>query len=87
MEPLADVVRRRRPRLAGGEDRLANAATIARLAPELGDAASPRASTTRALNLSEQSGVGREAFLDLLFQASAEVRDRRRDPGESAPAA
>ncbi len=83
MEPLAAVVRRRRVKPAGGEDRLAIAATIERLAPELGDTASPKASTTRAMNLFQQSGVGRDAFLDLLFQASAEVRDRRRDPGKA----
>ncbi len=83
MESLAAVVRRRSPKPAGGEDRLAIAATIARLAPELGDTASPKASTTRAMNLFHQAGVGRDAFLDLLFQASAEVRDRRRDPGKA----
>ncbi|MDP9358881.1 MAG: hypothetical protein M3R02_27105, partial [Chloroflexota bacterium] len=83
MESLATVVRRRRVKPAGGEDRLAIAATIERLAPELGDTASPKASTTRAMNLFHQSGVGRDAFLDLLFQASAEVRDRRRDPGKA----
>ncbi len=83
MESLATVVRRRRVKPSGGEDRLAIAATIARLAPELGDTASPKASTTRAMNLFQQAGVGRDAFLDLLFQASAEVRDRRRDPGKA----
>ncbi len=83
LESLAAVVRRRTAKPAGGEDRLAIAATIARLAPELGDTASPKASTTRAMNLFQQSGVGRDAFLDLLFQASAEVRDRRRDPGKA----
>ncbi|MDP9357935.1 MAG: replication protein [Chloroflexota bacterium] len=83
MESLAAVVRRRRVKPAGGEDRLAIAATIARLAPELGDTASPKASTTRAMNLFQLSGVGCDAFLDLLFQASAEVRDRRRDPGKA----
>ncbi len=83
MASLAALVRRRTPKPAGGEDRLAIAATIAHLAPELGDTASPKASTTRAMNLFQQSGVGRDAFLDLLFQASAEVRDRRRDPGKA----
>nr|MDP9469961.1 replication protein [Chloroflexota bacterium] len=83
MESLATVVRRRRVKPAGGEDRLAIATTIERLAPELGDTASPKASTTRAMNLFQQAGVGRDAFLDLLFQASAEVRDRRRDPGKA----
>ncbi|MDP9356519.1 MAG: replication protein, partial [Chloroflexota bacterium] len=83
MESLAAGVRRRRVKPSRGEDRLAIAATIARLAPELGDTASPKASTTRAMNLFQQSGVGRDAFLDLLFQASAEVRDRRRDPGKA----
>ncbi|MDP9354347.1 MAG: replication protein [Chloroflexota bacterium] len=83
MESLATVVRRRRVKPAGGEDRLAIAATIERLAPELGDTASPKTSTTRAMNLFQQSGVGRDAFLDLLFQASAEVRDRRQHPGKA----
>ncbi|MDP9367523.1 MAG: replication protein [Chloroflexota bacterium] len=83
MESLAAVVRRRSPKPAGGEDRLAIAATIARLAPELGDTASPKASTTRAMNLFQQAGVGRDVFLDVLFQTSAEVRDRRRDPGKA----
>ncbi|MDP9359563.1 MAG: replication protein, partial [Chloroflexota bacterium] len=83
MESLATVVRRRRVKPSGGEDRLAIAATIARLAPELGDTASPKASTTRAMNLFQQAGVGRDVFLDVLFQASAEVRDRRRDPGKA----
>ncbi len=83
MESLATVVRRRRVKPAGGEDRLAIAATIERLAPELGDTASPKASTTRAMNLFQQAGVGRDAFLDLLFQASAEVRDRRQHPGKA----
>ncbi len=83
MESLAAVVHRRRIKPSGGEDRLAIATTIERLAPELGDTASPKASTTRAMNLFHESGVGRDAFLDLLFQASAEVRDRRRDPGKA----
>ncbi|MDP9471835.1 MAG: replication protein [Chloroflexota bacterium] len=83
MESLAAVVRRRSTRPSRGEDRLAIAATIERLAPELGDTASPKASTTRAMNLFQQAGVGRDVFLDVLFQASAEVRDRRRDPGKA----
>ena len=83
LESLAAVVHRRTAKPAGGEDRLAIAATIARLSPELGDTASPKASTTRAMNLFQQAGVGRDVFLDVLFQASAEVRDRRRDPGKA----
>ncbi len=83
MESLATVVHRRSRKPTEGEDRLAIAATIARLASDLGDTASPKASTTRAMNLFQQSGVGRDAFLDLLFQASAEVRDRRQHPGKA----
>ncbi len=83
MESLAAVVRRRAPKPSGGEDQVAIAATVERLAPELGDTASPKASTTRAMNLFQQSGVGRDAFLGVLFQASAEVRDRCRDPGKA----
>ncbi len=83
MESLAAVVCRRTTKPAGGEDRLAIAATVERLAPELGDTASPKASTTRAMNLFHQVGIGRDVFLDVLFQASAEVRDRRRDPGKA----
>lgn len=80
---MAAVVRRRTAKPTGGEDRLAIAATIERLAPDLGDTASAKASTTRAMNLFQQSGVGRDAFLDVLFQASAEVRDRRQHPGKA----
>lgn len=85
MEPLGAVVRRLRPQAGGaaGEDRLAITAAIERLAAELGDSASKKATLTRTLNLFALSETGRDAFIDLLFQASAEVKDRRRNPGKA----
>ncbi|MDP9358091.1 MAG: replication protein [Chloroflexota bacterium] len=83
MESLAAVVRRRSRTSSGGEDRLAIGAIIEHLSTDLGDTASPKASTTRAMNLFREAGVSRDAFVDLLFQASAEVRDRRQHPGKA----
>jgi len=83
MSAIGELVARRSAKPIVGEDRLAIAATIERLATELGDRAEPKASATRAMNLFRASQMGRDAFLDLLFQASGDVKDRRRNPGKA----
>ncbi len=35
------------------------------------------------MNLFRQAGTSREAFVDLLFRAAGEVRDRRQHPGQA----
>jgi hypothetical protein len=82
LQPLAVAIQRR-PQSGGGADRAAIAAAMARLSDELGDRASAKASLTRAMNLYQTAGVGRDAFIDLLHLAKGEVRDRRRHPGKA----
>ncbi|MEZ4530526.1 MAG: hypothetical protein R2855_05785 [Thermomicrobiales bacterium] len=59
------------------EDRQAIGSVIERFAQELGDQAPTRSSVSRAMNLFEQSGAGRDGFVDLLFQARASTKEMR----------
>lgn len=59
------------------EDRQAIGSVIERFAQELGDQAPTRSSVTRAMNLFEHSGAGRDGFVDLLFQARASTKEMR----------
>ncbi len=72
-----------RPQPSGGEDRQAITAAMERLSDEVGDTASAKSTVTRAMNLYQRSGVGRNVFIDLLYMAKGEVRDRRRRPGKA----
>jgi hypothetical protein len=83
LESVADSIRRRVVRRAVSEDHQAIGATMQMFADELGDRADRKATVSRAMNLYAESGLGREAFVDLLYQARGEVRDRRRDPGKA----
>jgi len=83
---LASITFDRKARLApGGEadDHPAIAATIDRLAEELGDRADSKVTIRRAQNLFNASGIGRDAFLDLLYRAKGETLDRRQHPGKA----
>lgn len=42
-------------------------------------------SISRALNLFQASGVSRNQFIDVLYRAEGEVRDRRTYPGQAGP--
>lgn len=83
MESVADSIKRRVVRRAVSDDHQAIGATIQMFADELGDRAGRKATVSRAMNLFAESGLGREAFVDLLYQVRGEVRDRRRDPGKA----
>ena len=83
MEQIGTMISLKIPRSGGGDDRAAIAAAMARLADELGDKASARSTVTRALNLFQSAEVGREFFIDLLYQSKGEVRDRRQHPGKA----
>jgi len=83
MMAIGDLVKRRPGNMVVGEDRLAIAATVERLAADLGDAAVPKATLTRVMNLFRFSEMGRDAFLDVLYLASGEVKDRRQNPGKA----
>lgn len=80
---LANILRKRKLPEPGRDDRVAISATVQRFAVELGDQANPRVTIKRALNLYQASGVGRDAFVDLLFRAKGEVQDRRKYPGNA----
>jgi hypothetical protein len=80
---LASIVHYRVRRDANGEDRVAISAAVERFSESLGDQADVKVSISRALNLFQASGVNREAYIDLLFQAEGEVKDRRRFPGKA----
>lgn len=83
MTSLAMVLRHRVRRDAGHDDRAAITLAIERFAGELGDQADLKVSVSRALNLYQSSGAGRDAFVDVLFQAKGEVQDRRNYPGKA----
>jgi len=82
-EHLGAILSHRVRRDVGKDDRTAIAATVERFAGELGDQADPKVSVSRALNLFQAAGVGRDAFLDVLFEAKGETLDRRRHPGKA----
>jgi hypothetical protein len=83
LQPISAMIQPKQPPVSGGGDRPAIAAAMARLADELGDGASAKASLTRAMNLHQSSGVSRDVFIDLLHLAKGEVRDRRTNPGKA----
>ncbi len=67
----------------GGDDQQAIGATVDAFAAELGDRASHKATVSRAMNLFARSGMSRAAFIDVLYQAKGEVRDRHQHPGNA----
>lgn len=83
MTSLAMVLRHRVRRDVGHDDRTAITLAVERFAGELGDKADLKVSVSRALNLYQSSGVHRDAFIDVLFQAKGEVQDRRNYPGKA----
>jgi DNA-binding transcriptional ArsR family regulator len=73
---LQSVLSRRAQRPAkGADDRQVIQSYLADVARELGDHATLHASTTRALRLLRQSGLGHEAFVGKLFEAKALTKD------------
>jgi hypothetical protein len=76
---LHDRMRRDVPK----DDRAAIAAVIERFAEELGDRADVKLSISRALNLYQAAGIGRDGFIDVLFEAKGEVKERRSHPGKA----
>ncbi|MGI8483943.1 MAG: replication protein [Thermomicrobiales bacterium] len=80
---LANILHQRKRPEPGRDDRAAIGATVERFAVELGDQANPKVTLKRALNLYQASGLGRDTFVDLLFQAKGGVQDRRKYPGKA----
>lgn len=83
MGSIGTILKHRVRRDVGMEDRKAISVVIERFADQLGDQADTKASISRALNLFQASGASRDGFVDVLFQASGEVKDRRTNPGKS----
>lgn len=83
MENLGSLLHLRIRRDASGDDRRAIAAAIERFSAQLGDQAEVKVSVSRAINLFQASGVSRDGFIDVLFQAKGEVEDRRNFPGKA----
>ncbi len=83
MGSVGTILQHRVRRDVGTEDRKAISVVIERFADQLGDKAETKASISRALNLFQASGASRNGFVDVLFEASGEVRDRRKNPGKS----
>lgn len=82
--PLGTTLARRAPkRIHSGEDRTAITAAIDRIRDELGDRAAQKSTRTRAWHLFIQSGLSRDRFIDLLYQARGVVKERRSQPGQS----
>ncbi|MGH2535620.1 MAG: replication protein [Thermomicrobiales bacterium] len=82
-QPLGAILRHRVRRDVGRDDRAAISVAMERFAEELGDQAEFKVSISRALNLYQAAGVGRDVFVDLLYQARGEVLDRRAFPGRA----
>lgn len=80
---MGEILKHRIRRDVDRSDRTAIGATIERLSGELGDQAKVKISISRALNLYQASGVGLDAFVDLLYQAKGEVQDRHKYPGKA----
>ena len=80
---VGSILRRRQSRDIGREDQMAIGSVVERFAAELGDRAMSKVTVSRALNLYQTSGVGRDAFIDLLFRAKGDVQDRRNFPGKA----
>jgi hypothetical protein len=83
MGSIGTILQHRVRRDVGMEDRKAISVVIERFADQLGDKAETKASVSRALNLFQASGASRDGFVDVLFEASGEVKDRRANPGKS----
>ena len=83
MSPLGSLLPHRVRRDASGADRQAIATAIERFAAQLGDQAEVKVSVSRAINLFQASGVSREGFIDVLYEAKGEVEDRRNFPGKA----
>jgi hypothetical protein len=83
MGSLGSLLQHRVRRDASGDDRKAISVVIERFSDQLGDTADAKASVSRALNLYQASGVSRDGFVDVLFEAKGEVQDRRNYPGKS----
>lgn len=80
---MASLLSHRIRRDVGGTDRQAIGVAIGRIAAELGDRAETKVTISRALNLFQASGVGLDAFVDLLYQSKGEVKDRHAYPGKA----
>jgi DNA-binding transcriptional ArsR family regulator len=80
---LGAILQHRVRRDVPKDDRAAIAAVIERFAAELGDRADHKLSVSRALNLYQAAGIGRDGFIDVLFEAKGEVKDRRSHPGKA----
>jgi DNA-binding transcriptional ArsR family regulator len=80
---LGAILQHRVRRDVTKDDRTAIAAVIERFADELGDRADHKLSVSRALNLYQAAGIGRDGFVDVLFEAKGEVKDRRQHPGKA----
>jgi hypothetical protein len=83
MKDLGSLLPHRVRRDASGEDRKAIAAAIERFSSQLGDQADVKVSVSRAINLFQASGVSRDGFVDVLYEAKGEVQDRRNFPGKA----
>ena len=75
--------RRRRGHRDYGEDRQVILEYIADFAREFSDQAPLQSSTTRALNLFEQSGLSRDAFIGLMYEARSITKERSASIGRA----
>ncbi len=80
---MATMLKHRIRRDVGEDDRQAIGVAIGRIAAEMGDRAETTVTLSRALNLYQASGIGIAGFVDLLYQARGEVKDRRDYPGKA----
>lgn len=80
---MAPMLSHRIRRDVGGSERQAIGVAIRRIAAELGDRAETKVTISRVLNLFQASGIGLDGFIDLLYQAKGEVKDRRAYPGKA----
>jgi DNA-binding transcriptional ArsR family regulator len=80
---LGAILSHRVRRDVGRVDRQAIGVALTRIAAELGDRAETKLTLARTLNLYQAGGIGRDGFVDLLYQARGEVLDRYRHPGKA----
>jgi DNA-binding transcriptional ArsR family regulator len=80
---LGEILKHRIRRDAGRNKREMIAVAIGRIAHELGDQADVKVSLSQALNLYQASGVGLDAYVDLLYRARGETKDRWQFPGKA----
>lgn len=79
-EPLGAILaakQRPEPPSVSDEDRAVLRSYVEEFAREFNDRAAPATSTSRAVHLLERSGVGRDAFIQRMYEARALTRDRR----------